>query len=165
MSSIKKRIFGNSDIVSLTEPGIEPGAAAWERGVWPLHHHCLDDKGRILGLYHEYFRVFLLRAYSRAALEVIFDLWPLFWKIAALRAAIFSGTPGNFDAILVFLLQPRHGLWPLIVGQALNWKKNVSVRVAAFRKQPEAPFHSLWGLSFPRSCLASAWLSSLGLTV
>ena len=67
-----------------------PALRRESRGLWPLHYHGLDEMRWILGLYHEYFRVFLLRLYRRAASEVNFDLWPLILENSRPSACYFQ---------------------------------------------------------------------------
>ena len=73
------------------------------QGLWPLHYHNLDERRWILGLYHEYFRVFYWGCIGGQPLRLIFTSGLWFWKIAGLRPAIFSGTPRNFEAIFTML--------------------------------------------------------------
>ena len=120
---------------------------------YPLEHHCLDERdARKYRINYYYY----LGCIKGAASEVI------------LTSGLFYWTPGNFDAIHVFELRPHPQ--PLISGllsrSSSELKKKCICMGSSLQKAASSSFsffvrHFLFfGL-----CLASAWLSSLGLTV
>ena len=84
--------------------GSNPALRRESPWLWPLHYHCLDDNCEINGPLHA------SQGFSFDDLWAAASPWPLtsdlqpltkwHWKIAGLWPAIFSGTPGKFEAII-----------------------------------------------------------------
>ena len=137
---------------------------------WPLHYHCLDENRWINGPLHAS-QAFSFDDFLAAASPgpLTSDLQPLtkwHWKIAGRRPAIFNGTPGKFEAII--LGQPHWGhFWPLTSYWGIKMLKQQKKSICAaferllIRWSKLSAYSLSWeNLHFPRS-----GLSSLGLTV
>ena len=97
VSSIKKRIFVIFERVPLSQPGFEPGTLP-TKGERLIHYSIKEVmlmSARKDNLYTQRSLRDRPRAQGHILSRLAFLKYLNYWKIAGLRPAIFSGTPGN----------------------------------------------------------------------
>ena len=97
-SSIKKRNFVIFERVPMSRPGFEPGTFHTE-GERLIHYSIEEVMMRWVRKDNLYTQRSLRdrpRAQGHILSRLAFLKYLNYWKIAGLRPAIFSGTPGNF---------------------------------------------------------------------